>query len=154
MIGWRFLSCSVQCLQLCAIWTIEKCMCGNHSCWHRANMAVDPGWFRCKLSSTVCLSCVGMTILSSISKQSSLTCCLFRMLNQYCAYEVTMGSQSRFLTKFMIGRKYLFFLDAALLIVSRVFFCSFRQYSVHLSHIRTLVNCGDHHLCDQVMAGF
>ena len=48
----KFLPCSVQCLQLCAIWTIELCMCGNHTWWHNSSMAANPGCVRCRLSTT------------------------------------------------------------------------------------------------------
>ena len=54
-----------------------------------------------------------MTILSSMSRQSSRTCSRFRMLNQYCPYETLMASQSRFCTKLISGRRLRSFLVAA-----------------------------------------
>ena len=88
----EILLCSVKCRQLSAIWNIERCMCGNDTRWHESNMAADPGCVKCRLSGTVCLSCVGMTISSAISKQTSLTCSRFQMLNQFCPYEVLIAS--------------------------------------------------------------
>ena len=46
------------------------CMCGNQLCWHRSNIAADPGWVKCRLSRTVCRNWVG--ILSSRQLAHSL----------------------------------------------------------------------------------
>ena len=73
LIGLRFLPCSVQCLPLWAIWTIDRCTCGNHTCWHRSSMAANPWCVRCRLSRVVWRSCVGTKIRASFSRESSRT---------------------------------------------------------------------------------
>ena len=104
-------------------------MCGNQRCWHRSNIAADPGCVRCILSSTVCLSCVGITIRSTIRRKFSRTCNLFPTLYQYWAYEQFMAFWSRFSTKLSIRRMFLSFIVAAAMTCSRTTFRSFIQYS-------------------------
>ena len=101
--GFNYIPCSVQCLHFCAIWTRVLRMWGNQTCWDRFSIATDPGWMRWKLSGIVCINCVGITILSSMSKQSSLTCSLFLIMCQYCPYDTFIASQSLYLTIFMSG---------------------------------------------------
>ena len=89
-------------------------------------MATEPGCVRCRFSRTVCRSCVGMPIRSPISKHSFLTCNLFCILYQYCPYDVVMASQSRFLTRFISGRKFRFLF---VMKWTPSTFCSFRRKS-------------------------
>ena len=80
------------------------------------------------LSCTDCLSCVGKTILSSMSRQSFFTCSLFLMLYQYWTNDIFSDSQSQFLTKLTSGLKFLSFRVAAAMKLtprfSENFFCA------------------------------
>ena len=130
-------------------------MSGNHTCWHKSNIAANPGFVKCMLSSTVCLTCSRMTTLSSISKQSSATSGLFRMLNQYCPCEALVPPSQGF------DKVYKWSQVSSLLgggggeSYSEDFLNFFtKQWRVFLSFdVLTLVNCGDNSPSDQVLAG-
>ena len=55
IISFKFLPCSVQCLQLCAIWTMVLRMWGNQTCWHKSSIAPDPGCVRWRLFVSIVL---------------------------------------------------------------------------------------------------
>ena len=123
-------------MKFCAICTIERCMFGNQIFWHRSNIAADPGCVRLIFSSTVWRSFVGITIRSWISKQSSRTCNLFRVLCQYFPYEIFVAFQSRFLKKLSCCCMFLSLLVANAMNYTPRTFCNFplkkRRVLIHL----------------------
>ena len=88
-------------------------------------MAAEPGCVRCRLSSTVCLSCVGRTMRSSIKRQSSFTCNPLRMLYQYPPNDNLSAPQSLFRTKLTSGLSFLSFRVAAAMKITPKIFWSF-----------------------------
>ena len=90
-----------------------------------------------------CLSCVGRTMRSSMSRQSSFTCNWFRMLNQYCPNDNLRASQSRVLTKLTSGL--LSFRVAAAMNFTPRNFCRFFsiRWCILLFCLGRLFDCGD-----------
>ena len=120
---------------------MEQCMGGNQTCWDRSNIAPDPECVIRMLSNTVWRSWVGVTIRSSISRQSSCTCNLFRMLYQCFFYEILIESQSHFLTKLSSGRIFVSSLVAAAMNFTPKTFCNLSLKSDVSSFISVWVSC-------------